>query len=49
VSERTIIVMPAFNAARTLESTYRKLPAGSFDEACRRNCESKTKPSSFRR
>jgi glycosyltransferase involved in cell wall biosynthesis len=32
VSERTVIVMPAFNAARTLESTYRKLPAGSFDE-----------------
>ena len=29
---RIVIVMPAYNAARTLEDTFRAIPAGYFDE-----------------
>ncbi len=29
---RVVIVMPAYNAAKTLEDTFRKIPAGYFDE-----------------
>jgi glycosyltransferase involved in cell wall biosynthesis len=29
---RIVIVMPAYNAARTLEDTFRKIPEGYFDE-----------------
>jgi glycosyltransferase involved in cell wall biosynthesis len=29
---RTIITMPAYNAERTLEKTYREIPKGSYDE-----------------
>jgi len=29
--EKVIIVMPAYNAARTLEKTYREIPKGSYD------------------
>jgi len=29
--EKVIIVMPAYNAALTLEKTYREIPAGSYD------------------
>jgi glycosyltransferase involved in cell wall biosynthesis len=29
---RTIITMPAYKAARTLEKTYREIPPGSFDQ-----------------
>jgi glycosyltransferase involved in cell wall biosynthesis len=29
---RTIITMPAYQAARTLERTYREIPEGSFDK-----------------
>jgi glycosyltransferase involved in cell wall biosynthesis len=29
---RVVIVMPAYNAARTLEDTFRAIPAGYFDE-----------------
>lgn len=29
---RTIVVMPAYNAARTLEKTYSQIPANSYDE-----------------
>lgn len=28
---KVIVVMPAYNAARTLERTYREIPAGSYD------------------
>src|SRR6185503_4127814 len=31
-SERVVIVMPAYNAAKTLEDTFRAIPAGYFDE-----------------
>lgn len=31
-SERVVIVMPAYNAAKTLEETFRAIPAGYFDE-----------------
>ena len=27
-----VIVMPAYNAAKTLEDTFRKIPAGYYDE-----------------
>jgi glycosyltransferase involved in cell wall biosynthesis len=30
--ERVVIVMPAYNAARTIEDTFRAIPAGYFDE-----------------
>lgn len=30
--KRVAIVLPAYNAAKTLETVYRKLPAGSYDE-----------------
>ena len=30
--ERVVIVMPAYNAAKTLEDTFRAIPAGYFDE-----------------
>jgi glycosyltransferase involved in cell wall biosynthesis len=30
--ERVVIVMPAYNAALTLESTFRAIPAGYYDE-----------------
>src|SRR5262245_14182322 len=30
--ERVVIVMPAYNAAQTLEDTFRKIPPGYFDE-----------------
>jgi glycosyltransferase involved in cell wall biosynthesis len=29
---RVVIVMPAYNAAKTLEDTFRRIPAGYFDE-----------------
>src|SRR5262249_958960 len=29
---RVVIVMPAYNAAKTLEDTFRKIPAGYYDE-----------------
>ena len=29
---RVVIVMPAYNAARTLEDTFRAIPSGYFDE-----------------
>src|SRR5688572_9645860 len=29
---RVVVVMPAYNAERTLESTYGELPAGEVDE-----------------
>ena len=29
---RVVVVMPAYNAERTLERTYGELPAGSVDE-----------------
>ncbi|MEM9290154.1 MAG: glycosyltransferase family 2 protein [Acidobacteriota bacterium] len=32
MSERTVIVMPAYNAANTLERIVADIPAGSFDE-----------------
>jgi glycosyltransferase involved in cell wall biosynthesis len=31
-SERVVIVMPAYNAAKTLEDTFRAIPQGYFDE-----------------
>jgi glycosyltransferase involved in cell wall biosynthesis len=31
-TERVVIVMPAYNAARTLEDTFRAIPQGYFDE-----------------
>lgn len=31
-NEKIIIVMPAYNAAKTLEQTYKDIPAGSYDE-----------------
>ena len=30
--ERVVIVMPAYNAAKTLEDTFRRIPEGYFDE-----------------
>ena len=30
--ERVVIVMPAYNAARTLEDTFRAIPSGYYDE-----------------
>src|SRR5215470_15235879 len=30
--EKVVIVMPAYNAAKTLESTFRAIPAGYYDE-----------------
>lgn len=30
--ERVVIVMPAYNAAKTLEDTFRRIPAGYYDE-----------------
>src|SRR5262245_51843690 len=30
--ERVVIVMPAYNAAKTLEDTFRAIPSGYFDE-----------------
>jgi glycosyltransferase involved in cell wall biosynthesis len=30
--QRVVIVMPAYNAAKTLEDTFRAIPAGYFDE-----------------
>ena len=30
--DRVVIVMPAYNAARTLEDTFRAIPAGYYDE-----------------
>jgi glycosyltransferase involved in cell wall biosynthesis len=32
VQEKTIIVMPAYNAERTLERVYRQIPEGCYDE-----------------
>lgn len=32
MSERTIVVMPAYNAAETLETTLARLPQGCYDE-----------------
>jgi len=32
VKRKVIIVMPAYNAAETLERTYRDIPAGTYDE-----------------
>ena len=29
---KTVAVMPAYKAARTLEKTYREIPPGSFDQ-----------------
>ncbi len=29
---KVVIVMPAYNAARTLEETFRAIPAGTYDE-----------------
>ena len=29
---RVVIVMPAYNAAKTLEETFRAIPAGYYDE-----------------
>lgn len=29
---KVIVVMPAYNAAKTLEKTYREIPKGSYDE-----------------
>jgi glycosyltransferase involved in cell wall biosynthesis len=31
-AEKIVIVMPAYNAARTLEETFRAIPAGYYDE-----------------
>ena len=31
-TEKIVIVMPAYNAARTIEETFRAIPAGYFDE-----------------
>jgi glycosyltransferase involved in cell wall biosynthesis len=31
-ARKTIVVMPAYNAARTLEQTYSRIPANSYDE-----------------
>ena len=31
-SHRVVIVMPAYNAARTLEDTFRRIPEGYYDE-----------------
>jgi glycosyltransferase involved in cell wall biosynthesis len=31
-AERVVIVMPAYNAARTLEETFRAIPSGYYDE-----------------
>jgi glycosyltransferase involved in cell wall biosynthesis len=31
-SDRVVIVMPAYNAARTLEDTFRRIPEGYYDE-----------------
>jgi glycosyltransferase involved in cell wall biosynthesis len=31
-AERIVIVMPAYNAARTIEETFRAIPAGYYDE-----------------
>jgi glycosyltransferase involved in cell wall biosynthesis len=31
-ADRIVIVMPAYNAARTLEDTFRAIPAGYYDE-----------------
>lgn len=31
-NKKVIIVMPAYNAAKTLEKTYTEIPAGSYDE-----------------
>ncbi|HEY5907983.1 MAG TPA: glycosyltransferase, partial [Vicinamibacteria bacterium] len=30
--QRVVIVMPAYNAAKTLEDTFRAIPEGYFDE-----------------
>src|SRR5215510_4109989 len=30
--DRVVIVMPAYNAARTLEDTFRRIPEGYYDE-----------------
>ncbi len=30
--KKVIIVMPAYNAAKTLEKTYMEIPPGSYDE-----------------
>src|SRR4029453_18939115 len=30
--DRVVIVMPAYNAALTLEDTFRRIPAGYYDE-----------------
>jgi glycosyltransferase involved in cell wall biosynthesis len=32
LKSKTIIIMPAYNAAATLEKTYRDIPAGCYDE-----------------
>jgi glycosyltransferase involved in cell wall biosynthesis len=32
VKDRVVIVMPAYNAARTLEDTFRRIPEGYYDE-----------------
>src|SRR2546428_4173311 len=29
---KVVIVMPAYNAAKTLEDTFRRIPAGYYDE-----------------
>ena len=31
-TEKIVIVMPAYNAAKTLEDTFRRIPAGYYDE-----------------
>ncbi|HSD29788.1 MAG TPA: glycosyltransferase family 2 protein, partial [Vicinamibacteria bacterium] len=31
-AEKIVIVMPAYNAARTIEETFRAIPAGYYDE-----------------
>ena len=31
-AEKVVIVMPAYNAARTIEETFRAIPAGYYDE-----------------
>jgi glycosyltransferase involved in cell wall biosynthesis len=31
-TEKIVIVMPAYNAARTLEETFRAIPDGYYDE-----------------
>ena len=30
--EKVVIVMPAYNAARTIEDTFRAIPEGFYDE-----------------